>query len=77
MIGFSLKDKAASNIETFGHFEAAKIAKRQKIPFPIFYSLAFGKAPKTLQAPPCNSADLKLQDALRVAQYIAWLARVA
>ncbi len=67
------------NIATFGHREAAKIAKKQKIPFSLFYFFAFGVAPKTRKAPPCNAKDLikGRNNALRIAQFGAWLDRLA
>ena len=74
---FTLREKTASNIEVFGVFEAAKILKRQRVPFAIAYWCIFLKAPKTRKAPPCNAVQLSKgkNNALRVAQFGAWLAR--
>lgn len=37
-----------SNIETFGHFEAAKILKKKKIPFALAYALIFNRPARIL-----------------------------
>ena len=37
----------ADNIMTFGYYEAAKIAKKKKVCFTLFYFLAFGRAPRS------------------------------
>lgn len=37
----------ADNIMEFGYSEAAKIARKQKICFTLFYFLAFGRAPRS------------------------------
>lgn len=44
-----LKDLIADDIATFGHYQAT-ILRNKKIPFTIFYFLAFGKLPRTLKA---------------------------
>lgn len=75
---YSLREKTASNVETFGIAEAAKILKKQRIPFSIAYWLIFGTAPKSRMAPPCADKDLckGRNSAFRVAQYGAWLQRL-
>lgn len=35
-----------SNLETFGHFDTAKILKKKKIPFELAYFLIFGRYPR-------------------------------
>jgi hypothetical protein len=37
-----------SNVEAFGHYEAAKILKKKKIPFALAYALIFNRPPKVL-----------------------------
>lgn len=35
-----------SNIEAFGHYEAALILKRKRVDFATAYALIFGRAPR-------------------------------
>lgn len=37
-----------SNVEAFGHFEAAKLLKKKKIPFALAYALIFNRAPRII-----------------------------
>jgi len=37
-----------SNVEVFGHYEAAKMLKKRKIPFALAYALIFNRAPRVL-----------------------------
>lgn len=72
------RELVQDNIVAFGHRDAAVIARKQKIPFAIFYFLAFGKIPPARITPPCNSSDLikGRNSTLRIAQYGAWLNRL-
>ena len=74
---FTLREKTASNIEAFGFYEAAKILKRQRVPFSIAYWCIFLRAPNAKKAPPCNAVQLETgkSNALRIAQFGAWLER--
>lgn len=49
-----LKDLIADDVATFGHYQAA-ILRNKKIPFTIFYFLAFGKLPRKLQTQQVSS----------------------
>lgn len=42
---YTLTEQIKDNIAAFGHFEAAKIA-RKKIPFTLFHFFAFGYLPR-------------------------------
>lgn len=42
---YTLTEQIKDNIKAFGHFEAAKIA-RKKIPFTLFHFFAFGYLPR-------------------------------
>lgn len=42
------KWQVQSNVEAFGHYEAAKMLKKKKIPFALAYSLIFGRPPVRL-----------------------------
>jgi hypothetical protein len=46
------RELTQDNIRAFGIAEAAKILKRQRVPFSIAYWLIFGQAPRKLQNPP-------------------------
>ena len=37
-----------SNVEAFGHYEAAKILKKRKVSFEEAYKLIFGRYPRVL-----------------------------
>lgn len=52
-----LKDLIADDIAAFGHYQAA-ILRNKKIPFTIFYFLAFGKLPRKLQSKQVSSLRL-------------------
>lgn len=75
---YSLREKTQDNISAFGVADTAKILRKQRIPFSLAYWLIFGKAPKSLQSPPCNDKDLRKgrNSAFRVSQYGAWLQRL-
>lgn len=44
---FTLTEQIKDNIQAFGHFEAAQVAKK-RIPFTLFYFFAFGRLPSTV-----------------------------
>lgn len=46
------RELTQDNIRAFGIAEAAKILKRQRVPFAIAYWLIFGQAPRKLNNPP-------------------------
>lgn len=76
---YSLREKTQDNIAAFGIKGAAQILKKQRIPFSLAYWLIFGSAPTQKKAPPCNAKDIEKgrNSALRIAQYGAWLGRLA
>lgn len=41
-------------IQVHGHFEAARL-HRKKVPFSLFYWMAFGRTPRQLASPPIST----------------------